>query len=280
MNELKSRYLNYLASKININGKARNNSSSQIHCEETLESIIEHLEYLGERMNSEDNKLYIPLPIKRILLWLLTDGNYSLNVSIKEFKPNEYVVATAIVTVNGNTTSVDYMSILDAVAAFGITDAERNKQMVNSAMGSAVTRAITQSGIGLDIIGDIEDDVQTSSPENQTMEATDQTVKLDKEADKLSEILSGDILPATADDNAAPAPAYDPDAYKNIVAPFGSYKDKLLKDCPDKIAGWIQALVDTQQITVTDEQYTGLTAFVKSNEAAKKQYDACMAKKR
>lgn len=267
MKELKERYLNYLASKINVNGKSDN-----IKCEEKLESIIEHLEYLAERMSNEERKLYIPLQFKRILLWLLTEGNYSLDVSVKEYKPNEYVIATAVITVNGNKTSVDYMSIPDTVAAFGISDAERNKQMVNSAMGSAVTRAITQSGIGLDIIGDIEDDIQTSSGENQTMEAIDETVKLDAESEKLEEILSDSSDTKTSD-------SYDPEAYKTIVIPFSSYKDKLLGDCPPKIVGYIKALVDTNQFTVPTEQYKGLANFVDSNEAAKKQYNACMAKR-
>ena len=266
MNKMKERYLNYLATKINANG------GSNVKCEETIDSIIENLVYLAERMSTEEKKLYIPLQFKRILLWLLTDGNYSLDVSVKEYKPTEYVIVTAIITVNGNKTSVDYMSIPDAVAAFGISDADRNKQMVNSAMVSAVTRAVTQCGIGLDIIGDIEDDIQTPSGENQTMEATDETVKLDAESEKIKEILS--------DSTETKSDSYDSDAYKTIVVPYGSYKDKLLGDCPPKIVGYIKALVDTNQFTVPNEQYESLVDFVASNEPAKKQYDACMATKR
>ena len=268
MEEMKKRYLNYLANKINVaGGKAA----------ETLESIVANLQYLAELLpNTEDKKRYIPLAIKRILLWLVTDGDYTLTYSAKDFKPGAYVIATATITYNNNSTTVDYMYTSEEVMEFGISEARRNKLMVNLALGSALTRAITQSGIGLDIIGDIEDDIKPTKPENQAMDATvtDKTVKLNEEKDALEDILN------KATDSGVPVDVVipDKDLYKGIVVTASSYKGKTLGECPPKIAGWVRALVETDKVSVSPEEFASLKEYVDSDEAATKQYTECMSK--
>ena len=164
MNSLINHYIKVLADKI-TKEKGEN-------IESTIEAILDNLKYLAHQSTSTPEPTYwIPLEIKRILLFILYEGKAVIETTISEMKNNQYAEAISRIIVNDMViASCDYRVIYESIAPFaGYSPDRRNALMREQVKGSAETRALYRAGIAMEFTGDIvemsTDDKNQSIPE-------------------------------------------------------------------------------------------------------------------
>lgn len=278
MNILKEHYVKILANIINSVGK--------LNISNTVEDILENLKYLTKKSDfSSDDTMqqsWLPVEYKRMLLFILFDGEALLHSTIKEYVPGKFVVASATITDKAGTLTYAYcekrMAFEDIEPLMGYSDNKRNMLMQCYALGGAESKALTYAGIGLEFCGDIKEfAVMPSSTDNPTNEE----VKFEPEiAEKMNAIMESNV-PATEPTNKSTQDSdmnfYDETALEeSIVVPAGTFAGKKLSELekPHKIAGWLLANIDGGFYTNFDDAlYQNLKKYVENSPTAKKAYD-------
>lgn len=265
MEILTKNYINFLIHEINIR--------SEQSLEPTVENIVENLFILTKKGNTEDSKLWLPIEIKRVLLYILYDGEALIDTAITEFVPQKYCIATTTITVKDTTISKATRRIaFDDVEPFaGLTDSKRNVIMQDLACGSSETYALTKAGIGMEFTGDLRDYSCKELSAGNDQQQNNSPVEFHPElADKMNQIL--DETPKSSGDNN--------NSSENMIIPFGPQKGKTLKELPPetstKYIGWMLACIDTKKQTVNPEFRNMLVNIVESDPACKKIYNLYM----
>lgn len=275
MNILKEHYVKILANIIN--------SIGNVKIENKVEDILENLTYLTKKSDfSSDDSMqqsWLPVEYKRMLLFILFDGEALLHSSIKEFIPGSFVVASA--TITDRTGTITYaacekrIAFEDVEPLMGYTNNKRNMLMQCYALGGAESKVLTYAGIGMEFCGDIKEFATMTTTPNA---ASQEPVKFEPEiAEKMNAIMDNTANPVSVPVDVPEDNFYNEAALEeSIEIPFGTFAGKKLSeiDKPHKIAGWLLANIDGGNYTTcTDTLYQNLKKYVENNATAKKAYE-------
>ena len=273
MNILKEHYVKILANIIN--------SVGNVKIDNKVEDILENLTYLTKKsdFSSEDSmqQSWLPVEYKRMLLFILFDGEALLHSSIKEFVPGSYVVASATIADRTGTTYAiceKRIAFEDVEPLMGYTDNKRNMLMQCYALGGAESKALTYAGIGMEFCGDIKEFATMTTTTN----TASQEVKFEPDiAEKMNAIMDNTANTVSVPEDVSEDNFYNEIALEeSIEIPFGTFAGKKLSeiDKPHKIAGWLLANIDGGNYTTyPDTLYQNLKKYVENNVTAKKAYE-------
>lgn len=166
---IKESYEKILLQKINEKGG----------CASCADEIWDNLTFLAEEVQKFDEvKLYLPLQIKKMLAFV-ADPDYSVDFTVQE--TDEYCAVEAKVFWSGSTTAAGtgfvkrYLSQI--FPADSMSPDERKAQIEATVRGLALSRAITDAGIGLHLYGDCFDFNESKLEESEAEKSLENSVK-------------------------------------------------------------------------------------------------------
>lgn len=239
---LVNHYKKLLANKINAKAK--------IKIEAKIEDILENLSYLAEKNTSPDSEndessYWIPLPIKRILLYIVFEGKAVIQTTLLNYKENEYAEAETKIVLGEELLSYHCKRICysEVYPFAGYEPDRRNTLMVEMCKGSCETRAIYKAGIAMEFVGDIMDIIPDSDPNKK---APDNIRIPDNIVANLSTILEAE--------KDAEEPISDSDTEpKDFIIPFGKSAGKTLSEVSNDYKAYMMAFINEGVEKVSDE---------------------------
>lgn len=239
MDFLKNHYISVIANQISKNKKE--------DISNTIEDILENLSYLADKnknLENEEECQWISLPIKRMLLYIIYDGQALIQTKIINYKENEFAEAETVITLQDHIIAYQTKRICyeDVYPFAQYTPAKRNVLMVEMVKGSCETRAIYKAGIAMEFVGDVIDvtpSTNTPSNPNPPVNIPDDVVN------KMHELINSEESPSSFPND-------------NLKVLFGQSEGVLLKDVSDEYKLYMLAYIEEGIETVPEDYLSKL----------------------
>lgn len=219
------------------------------------EQILSNLYRLTECNDTDIKKRWLPIHLKRMVLYILFDGNAIINTELSQFEPGQFATGTSTITVGEQliAKASKTISFADVEPFSGYADAKRNVSMIEIAKGSAETNALTKAGIGMDFIGDMRERCYIEESDSENSENNNFNPDI---MTKASDLLNEHQKEATS--NSAEA-TKEPDILKAIDGP---QKGVPLSELKPKYLAWLLAKIDLNLLDADEAYRETLTNMV------------------
>lgn len=253
METLTNYYKKQLAAFINAEIKKDNGEPIRVD----TDAIMDNLYRLTMCSENDIKKRWLPLHLKRMVLYILFDGAALIDTQLTQYEPEKFATATTTIVVDGKVIACASKTIaFDDVDPFaGYSDAKRNVSMVEIAKGSSETHALTKAGIGMDFIGDMLERCYVDA----SMEQQDD----DNETVSFNPDIAANAAALLQEQNDTQGSGEDPAKKPNILyAIDGPQQGTPLSECPPKYLACLLAKIKVGKLEADEEYQKALSELV------------------